>query len=195
MPAAAVDDETVDFGEEVAFPERGERPLPPECEGEVAVDVSEECVREELGAGAGDGEGDLFRADAFAAAGGELTVGGDPRADFGRAGGGGDGDEDGAAGVFAGDLADEFGVRAEAGADFAADGEVHGGGAGDGGAGFPELFEAAWDGGEWDWGAEVEASGWVRRCGGAHGDQRRRHSRPSAARRASASAGPHVPAG
>ena len=111
MPGAAVDDETVDFCEEVAFPERGERALPPEREGEVAVDVGEERVREELGPGAGDGEGDLFRADAFAAAGGELTVGGDPRADLGRAGGGGDGDEDGATGVFAGDLADERGIR------------------------------------------------------------------------------------
>ena len=98
--------------------------------------------------------GDLFRADALAAAGVEIAMSGDPSADAGGVVLVGDGDEEGPTGMLAGDFADDRRVVGEVIWLFAVDGEVDERGTGDGEIAGEEIFQFALHGGEWDFGAK-----------------------------------------
>lgn len=127
--------------------------------------MGEDGVAEAAGDFAGEVEGDLFAADGFQAV-GEVAVSGDPGADGGIGLGAVDADEDGAAGVFAGEVADDGGVFEECAGFFGVDDEVHQRGVGAGVVLFPEFAEFAVDFGDGDFEAEFRAEVWD---GGGHG--------------------------
>ncbi len=122
-PSGAIEDEAIDHRVEALFENRREFALPPENERKIAGKVGEDGVAESAARDASEGESDLFAADGFFSL-AEVAVGGDPSAQGGLGGTAIHLDEEGAAGVLAGEFADDVRIFGERAFFFRIDGEV-----------------------------------------------------------------------
>ena len=184
FPGGAVVDDAVDPAPEFFIERLGEVGFPPEAEREVGIEVGKNDVRQGGGAVAVEAEGDLLGAN-LAPLAGHVAVGVDPgfRAGFLRAGV--RDDEDGAAGVLAGDGGDERGVGGGGAGVLGVDDEVDEGGAGLGVvAGLPEFAEFLFDP------ADLDGQPWLEGCFHFYS---RLQVAPWRLMRSSACEGPQVP--
>ncbi len=174
-PRRAVDDQAGHHVHEALGENLGKLALPPKGERQVGIEVGEDGVAETAGDAAGEVEGNLLAADGFPAV-GEVAVGGDPGTQAGQRFGAVDLDEDRAAGVIPGEVADDGGVFPQGAGFLGIDDEIHQRGVGACVVLLPEFAEFLFDLGDRNFESEFRANGGdggVR--GGRHADAGRSH--------------------
>ena len=102
----AIDDQAVHHGHQALGQDVGQLTLPPEDKRQVGIEVGKNGVAETPGDGAGEIKSDLLAAHGLLAM-GQVAVRGDPCANAGHGLAAIDLHQDGAAGVLAGEIADD----------------------------------------------------------------------------------------